>query len=315
MKTRYFVAAAIAVLALGAVAPRVVGNGYVFYAGFIALQYVVIATAWNILGGYAGFVNFGSGAFVGVGVYAAVFLFNALQAPLWAQILGAACVGGLLGLGMGYLTLRIQGVYFSIGTLALTTVVSTFIVNWSFVGAARGATVMAPHPQIWFPNVVSYVFFAMLTMAVLSVAIARWIERSWIGRGLAAIRADGNAAECAGVPTLRLKLLAATISGALLATAGAPYPYYASYVEPDSAFSINYALNALAMPLIGGTRNWTGPVIGALLLSGVEQAATVTIPSEINLLIVGLVLIGFVVLAPEGLLGLAGRAMAWGRPR
>jgi branched-chain amino acid transport system permease protein len=315
MKTRYFVAAAIVVMVLGAVAPRLVGNGYVFYAGFIALQYVVIATAWNILGGYAGFVNFGSGAFVGVGVYAAVFLFNALHAPLWAQILGAAFVGGLLGLGMGYLTLRIQGVYFSIGTLALTTVVSTVIVNWSFVGAARGATVMAPHPKIWFPDVVSYVFFAMLTMAVLSVAIARWIERSWIGRGLAAIRADGNAAECAGVPTLRLKLLAATISGALLATAGAPYPYYASYVEPDSAFSINYALNALAMPLIGGTRNWTGPVIGALLLSGVEQAATVTIPSEINLLIVGLVLIGFVVLAPDGLLGLAGQAMAWRRAR
>jgi branched-chain amino acid transport system permease protein len=315
MNTRYFVAAAIAVLVLGAVAPRIVGNGYVFYAGFIALQSVVIATAWNILGGYAGFVNFGSGAFVGVGVYAAVFLFNAVHAPLWAQLLGAAFVGGLLGLGMGYLTLRIQGVYFSIGTLALTTVVSTVIVNWSFVGGARGATVMAPTPRIWFPDVVSYAFFAMLTMAVLSVAIARWIERSWIGRGLAAIRADDNAAECAGVPTLKLKLLAATISGALLATAGAPYPYYASYVEPDSAFSISYALNALAMPLIGGTRNWTGPVLGALILSGVEQAATVTIPSEINLLIVGLLLIGFVVMAPDGLLGLASQAIAWGRRR
>ncbi len=315
MSTAYFLAAAVVVVALGAIAPHVVGNGYVFYAGFIALQYVVIATAWNILGGYAGFVNFGSGAFVGVGVYAAVFLFKAWGAPLWAQLPGAAFAGGLLGLGMGYLTLRIQGVYFSIGTLALTTVVSTVIVNWGFVGAARGATVMAPTPTFWFHDVVSYVFFAMLALAVLSVAIARGIERSWIGRGLAAIRADGNAAECAGVPTLKLKLLAATISGALLAAAGAPYPYYASYVEPDLAFSINYALNALAMPLIGGTRNWTGPVIGALLLSGVEQAATVTIPSEINLLIVGLVLIGFVALAPDGLLGLASQAAAWGRRR
>ena len=92
-----------------------------------------------------------------------------------------------------------------------------------------------------------------------------------------------------------------------IATAGAPYPYYASYVEPGSAFSITYALNALAMPLIGGTRSWVGPVIGALLLSGIEQAATVTIPSEVNLLIVGLVLIGFVVAAPDGLLGLLGR--------
>jgi branched-chain amino acid transport system permease protein len=87
MSTRSFIIAAITVLALGAVAPHVVGNAYFFYAGFVALQYVVIAAAWNILGGYAGFVNFGSGAFVGVGIYAAVFLFNALDAPLWAQIL------------------------------------------------------------------------------------------------------------------------------------------------------------------------------------------------------------------------------------
>ena len=152
MKTRYFVAAAIVVLILGAVAPRIVGNGYVFYAGFIALQYVVIATAWNILGGYAGFVNFGSGAFVGVGVYAAIFLFNALHAPLWAQILGAACVGGLLGLGMGYLTLRIQGVYFSIGTLALTTVVSTVIVNWSLSAPLAGRPSWRPTRRFGSPT-------------------------------------------------------------------------------------------------------------------------------------------------------------------
>lgn len=313
MSERRGIIGALLVLALGAMAPRVVTNAYVFYAGFVALQYVVIATAWNILGGYAGYVNFGSGAFVGLGMYAAIFLFNGMGAPLWVQILGAAFAGGLLGLGMGYLTLRIQGVYFSIATLALTTVLSTVIVNWSFVGGARGATVLAAQPTVWFPSIVSYVFFAMLVLAVMSLAMARWMERSWIGRGLAALRADENAAECAGVPTLKLKLLAATISGALLAMAGAPYPYYASYVEPDSAFSINYALNALAMPLIGGTRNWTGPLIGALLLSGVEQAATVTIPSEINLLIVGLVLIGFVVMAPDGLLGLAARAIALGK--
>jgi branched-chain amino acid transport system permease protein len=99
----------------------------------------------------------------------------------------------------------------------------------------------------------------------------------------------------------------------LIATAGAPYPYYASYVEPASAFGLAIALNALAMPLIGGTRSWIGPLIGALLLSGLEQAATVTIPTEVNLLIVGLVLIGFVVAAPDGLLGLFDRTSTHGR--
>jgi len=308
-----FIVGTLVVLSVGALLSHTATNAYVYYAGFVALQYVVISTGWNILGGYAGYVNFGSGAFVGLGTYTAIFLFNSLAAPLWIQILGAALVGGLLGLAMGYLTLRIQGVYFSIATLALTAVLSTGIVNWKYVGGARGITVLASQPTVWFPSIVSYVFFAMLLLAVISITIARGIERSWIGRGLAAIRADEQAAECAGVPTLKLKLFAATVSGALLAMAGAPYPYYASYVDPDSAFSINYALNALAMPLIGGTRTWIGPLIGALLLSGVEQAATVTIPSEVNLLIVGLVLIGFVVAAPDGLLGLAGRRFTQGK--
>lgn len=309
MRHARFIAVALVLLVAGALLTRVATNAYVFYAGFVALQYVVIASGWNILGGYAGYVNFGSGAFVGLGIYAAVFLFNLFAAPLWLQILGAALAGGLLGLGMGYLTLRIQGVYFSIATLALTIVLNTVVVNWDFVGAARGATVLAP-PSRLFPSNVAYVFFAMLALATVAVGVARWIEKSWIGRGLAALRADEKAAECSGVPTLRLKLFAAAISGALIAMAGAPYPYYASYVEPASAFSITYALNALAMPLIGGTKSWIGPLIGALLLSAVEQAATVTIPSEVNLLIVGLVLIGFVIAAPGGLLGLLGRGRA-----
>jgi branched-chain amino acid transport system permease protein len=306
MSNRWFTIGALVVTAAGAALPYLVSNSYVFYAGFVTLQYVIVATAWNILGGYAGYVNFGAGAFVGLGIYTAVFLFKAIAAPLWVQVLGAAVAGGLLGLGMGYLTLRIQGVFFSIATLALTIVLNTIVVNWSYIGGARGATVLAPQPE-WFPSVVSYVFFATLVMAVITVAVARWIERSWVWRGLAALRANEQAAECCGTPTLKLKLFAATVSGALIATAGAPYPYYASYVEPGSAFGLTIALNALAMPLIGGTRSWIGPVIGALLLSSIEQAATVTIPTEVNLLIVGLVLIGFVVAAPDGLLGLFAR--------
>src|SRR5438132_462359 len=176
-------------------------NAYVYFAGYVILQYVVIATAWNILGGYAGYVNFGTPA-----------------------------------------------------------------------------------------------FFAVM--------VARFIERSWIGRGLAALRDNEEAAECMGVPTLRLKLFATTVSGFLLGVAGAPFPYYVTFVEPNSAFAIDYAVNALAMPMIGGTTSWVGPVIGAVLLGTAQQLATVTISSELNLFIVGVVLVAFVVLAPEGILGL-----------
>lgn len=299
-----FILGAAAAVAAGALMPRAVADPYVFYLGFVTLQYVVIATGWNILGGYAGYVNFGGAAFVGLGAYATVFLDHAGIASLWLQIAAAAAVGAAFGVAMGWLTLRIQGVYFSIATLAFTVVVNTVIVNWSFVGGARGTTVPAPAPPSWFPDATSYLCFVMLILSVAAIAAARAIERSAIGRGLAALRADETAAACAGVATLRLKLFAAAVSGAVLAMAGAPSPYYTSYINPEAAFSLDYALNALAMPLIGGTSHWSGPVIGAVLLSTVEQAATVTIPSEVSLLIVGLVLIGFVVAAPGGLLAL-----------
>ena len=106
------------------------------------------------------------------------------------------------------------------------------------------------------------------------------------------------------MPTLRLKLFACVLSGALMGAAGAPMPMYLSFIEPASTFNLNYAIGALASPMIGGTAHYLGPVIGALLLSSLQQLVTVTISSEMNVLIVGVLLVVFVVLAPDGIVGL-----------
>ena len=281
-------------------------NPYLYFAGYIIMQYVVIATAWNILGGYAGYVNFGTPAFFAMGAYTAVFLIQTMRPPLPVLILAGGLVSALLGLAIGYLTLRLRGTFFSIATLALSIVLQTMIINWEFVGGSRGLSVIRPSGPP-FGNYVTFLFTVMVLLAVVAVTAARFIERSWVGRGLAALRDNEEAAECMGVPTLRLKLFATTVSGFLLGVAGAPFPYYVTLVEPNSAFSLDYAVNALAMPMIGGTTSWVGPVIGAVLLGSAQQLATVTISSEMNLFIVGVVLVGFVVAAPEGILGLVRR--------
>jgi branched-chain amino acid transport system permease protein len=139
------------------------------------------------------------------------------------------------------------------------------------------------------------------------VATARYVQESHIGRGLRAVRDSEEAAECSGVPTLKLKLLACALSGALLGAAGAPLPMYLSYIEPASTFNLLYAVSALAMPIIGGMSHWIGPVIGAILLASLQQIVTVTISSELNVLVVGLLLVVFVVAAPEGIVGLVKR--------
>jgi branched-chain amino acid transport system permease protein len=305
-RTGLVAAVALAVVGAGILLAVLGVNPYIYFAGYVILQYVVIATAWNILGGYAGYVNFGTPAFFALGAYTAVFLVQLARPPLAVLILAGGLVSALLGLGIGYLTLRLRGVFFSIATLALSIVLQTVIINWEFVGGSRGLSVIRPSGPP-FGNYVTFLFTVMVGLAVVSVLVARFIERSWIGRGLAALRDNEEAAECMGVPTLRLKLFATTVSGFLLGVAGAPFPYYVTFVEPNSAFALDYAVNALAMPMIGGTTSWVGPVIGAVLLGTAQQLATVTISSEMNLFIVGVVLVAFVVLAPEGLLGLVRR--------
>ena len=297
---------------------HLVGNDYAFFAGYVVLQFIVLAQAWNILGGYTGYVNFGSAAFFALGAYTAVFFhkFHPLPIPLLMGLGGL--VSGLAGLGMGYLALRLRGAFFAIATLALAVVLQTLVVNWSYVGGARGAYVIRPESVWLIGNYVHYLFLLMLALAVLAIVTARTIERSRLGYGFATIRDDELAAEASGVPTLRLKLIATTLSGAFMGMAGAPFPYYIGYVQPAAAFALDYAVNAIAMPMIGGTTTWIGPLVGAILVASLQQWASVTISSELGLLVVGLLLVGFVVVAPSGIVGLVrkhvpangGRAMS-----
>jgi branched-chain amino acid transport system permease protein len=198
----------------------------------------------------------------------------------------------------------LRGVFFSIPTLALAIVLQTLVTNWNFVGGSRGVYIIRPTSVLLFPSYVHYLFALILGLAVGAVLIARTIETTWIGRGMEAIRDDELAAGCCGVPTLRLKLVATTISGALMGMAGAPFPYYITFLDPASGFNLSYAVNSIAMPLIGGTTSWVGPVIGAVLLGVIQQVTTVTISSELSLLIVGILLVVFVTVAPNGIIGL-----------
>ena len=280
---------------------------YFYFAGYTILQFVVLATAWNILGGYCGYVNFGSAAFFALGAYSSVFMHKLFPLPVPVLMLIGAAVSGVVGFGMGYLTLRLRGAFFAIATLALAVVLQTLVVNWDFVGGSSGAYIIRPKAFEFAGfgiNYIEYLFVVMLVLAVIALTTARTIERSQLGFGFAAIRDDEIAAEACGVPTLRLKLIATTLSGAFMGMAGAPFPYYISYLQPSSAFGLEYAVNSIAMPMIGGTTSWIGPLVGSILLGSLQQIATVTISSAVNLLIVGLLLVAFVIIAPNGLVGL-----------
>jgi branched-chain amino acid transport system permease protein len=356
MRSWLFLIVALIVAAAVFTTALLLRNDYWLFAGYVVLQFVVLATAWNILGGYCGYVNFGSAAFFAMGAYTTIALhkigadpgryirylsevsLDVEEAWVWrgaAWLLGeligllqpllplslptlivlGGVISGIVGFGMGYLTLRLRGVFFAIATLAMAVVLQTIIVNWDFVGGSRGAYVLRPDSAAIGPvslTYIQYLFLLMLLLAVFALWVARTIERSRMGLGFATIRDDEAAAEASGVPTLRLKLIATAISGGLMGMAGAPLPYYVGYVEPAAAFGLAYGVNSIAMPMIGGTTSWVGPLIGAILLGSLQQWATVTISSVWNLFIVGMLLVVFVIIAPRGIVGLV---EDWRRPR
>ena len=304
MKNPVFILWLIVAAALTFGLARLVDNAYFYFAGYVVLQYIVLATAWNILGGYTGYVNFGIPAFIAVGAYSTVVLHKTTSLPLIAMIAIGGAFSALLGVGTGYLTLRLRGTYFSIATLAMAVVMQTLVTNWDFVGGSRGAYIIRPATvQYLGINYIEYLFLIMLGLCIFAVATARAIEKSRLGYGFATIRDDELAAEASGVPTLKLKLIACGLSGGFMGMAGAPLPYYVTYLDPASTFSLSYAVNTIAMPLIGGTSSWLGPILGAILLGTLQQVATVTISSAVSLLIVGVLLVFFVVVAPKGILG------------
>jgi branched-chain amino acid transport system permease protein len=299
----FWIAVALILLA-GVLSTKIFDNAFFFFAGYAILQATIMAVAWNILGGFTGYVNFGSAGFFAIGAYTSIALSKALDPPMIVPLLVAALIGGLVGFGTGYLTLRLRGVYFAIATLAMAIVFETFVNNWDYVGAATGAYILTPETVFFFDSYIEFLFALILFLALMAIAIARYLKISRIGRGLSAIRDDELAAECAGVPTLRLKLVSTTTMGALMAIAGVPYPFFVTFVDPLSAFNLTIAVNAIAMPMIGGTGTWFGPVVGALLLGSIQEIATVTISSEVNVLIVGVLLVLFIMVAPQGIVGL-----------
>jgi branched-chain amino acid transport system permease protein len=307
MSTFKFTLLCVLVGAIVFIGGHLFGVGYLFFAGYTILQFIVLSSAWNILGGYCGYVNFGSAAFFALGAYTTVFFYKFYPLPIPLLIVLGAVVSGIVGFGMGYLTLRLRGAFFAIATLAMAVVLQTLVVNWDFVGGSRGAYIVRTETVSLFGysiEYIEYLFLLMMVLAILSIVVSRSIARTQLGFGFATIRDDELAAEASGVPTLRLKLIATTISGALMGMAGAPFPYYIGYLQPASAFALDYGVNSIAMPIIGGTTSWVGPLIGAILLGSLQQLATVTISSAVNLLIVGLLLVTFVVIAPNGLVGL-----------
>jgi branched-chain amino acid transport system permease protein len=278
-----------------------------FYESFLYLVFfwVVLATSWNILSGYSGYFSFGHGAFAGAGVYTTAVLATAFDVPFLWTLPAAAAVAALLGIGIGAVVFRVRrlrGELFALLTLAVTFVLATIVLNTPIDGGPGVLMSGVALPAIMAsPSSTFYMLALVLMLATLWIAYG--IYNGKLGLGLFAIHDDEDAAEVLGVPTYRYKLVAFGISCALAGIAGGIHALFVSYVTVSETFSIIIPLNVVLMSVLGGTRHWFGPAVGAAAITALLYAFTTTDYPIVGRATVGLILIVVILFMPDGLLG------------
>ena len=270
--------------------------------------FVVLAAAWNLLGGFAGQVSLGYSAFVGIGAYTTVLLAQAGWSP-WLTLPVGAALSAAFSVVVGLPTFRLRGPYFTIATIGVGEAVRVIASGLDFTGGSSGLRM----PAGTFDFTANY--YAMVGLALVTLALVAWLTQNAFGLALEAIRQDIDGAEALGVNSTQVKLQAHAISSALVAVAGGLFATNFQYISPGSVFDFRLSLTIVLMPIVGGMGTLTGPVLGAMLFSylQIKLLASPTLRDS-YLFIYGGLLIVVMLFEPRGIVGLWERLLGlWAR--
>jgi len=279
---------------------------------FFLLWYAILASAWNMIGGYAGQISFGHAAFLGMGAYVTGILWSQLK---WDPLITLP-VAGVVAAGyavlVGVPTLRLRGPYFAIATIGVGEATRLFFVNFDDIfGVTLTKGVTGISLPTYDPVTVHY---ATVVVFVLVMLTTMWIRAGRFGLGLFAINMDSDAAETAGVPTARLQVFALAASAFFAATAGSLYAARQQFLDPASMFGFDKSIALVLMPVVGGLGTVWGPVFGAILYSAVQDRISSIVNNPyLPALIYGVLLVGIVMFEPLGIAGLLGRSTKYAR--
>ena len=264
---------------------------------FLALtfMYVTLASSWNILSGYTGYVSFGHAAFFGLGAYVASLLITRLGAHWLLASLSGGILAALVALPLGAILLRLRGPYFAISMLGLAAALEVAALSW--FDLTRGGSGLNLPPTLNLHQV----YFAMAASMVAVVFLSFRIIRSKYGLRLLAIREDEQAADAMGIDTTRHKVSAFMISAFFPGVVGGIYAWHLAYIDPNSVFRPILSIGMVIMSMFGGVGTVLGPVIGAVVLNVVAEAFWARLP-ELHRGVYGLLIILVVVLVPGGLM-------------
>jgi len=277
----------------------------VYYLSFMfsVFMYVILASSWNFIGGYAGYLSFGHAAFFGIGAFATAKAASMFELSPILTILASVPAGAraaLVALIVGYPCLKIRGPYFSVVTICFAFVVELTVKNIEFLGGAEG--IYLKFMDIPEKLSRSILYEVMLLLMVVTLGVAWWLGRSRLGAGLRAIRSDEEVAETMAIPTAKIKIQAFVLSAFFPGIAGGLFAYYLTYIHADVVFNINISILIVLMAMFGGGGTWLGPIIGAVILTVVNEGLSTFAQAEIARIIYGALFIVVTIFMPNGII-------------
>ena len=302
-----FAPIAIVVAVLAAV-PLIVHSNTTLNFLVVTLLIALAGQGWNILGGYGGQYSFGHAAFFGTGAYVTAILQVRYGVNAWPGFAAGIAAGALVGAVIGALTFRagLRGSYFALVTLAFAEVLRIIASVAPITGAGVGTLIKLDlHASAFQFESRAVFYWVILALLAVSLVIARVIELTRFGAWLIAVRENEDAARALGVDAFRVKLGAMTISAAITAAAGCFYAQYFLFIDSSIAFGTRMSIEALLTPIIGGAGTVFGPLVGALVVKALGEAATYVAGDApgLNLIVYGCVLVLVIAFAPRGLIG------------
>jgi branched-chain amino acid transport system permease protein len=303
-----FAPIAIVVAVLAAV-PLIVHSNTTLNFLVVTLLIALAGQGWNILGGYGGQYSFGHAAFFGTGAYVTAILQVRYGVNAWPGFAAGIAAGALVGAVIGALTFRagLRGSYFALVTLAFAEVLRIIASVAPITGAGVGTLIKLDlHASAFQFESRAVFYWVILALLAVSLVIARVSELTRFGAWLIAVRENEDAARALGVDAFKVKLGAMTISAAITAAAGCFYAQYFLFIDSGIAYGTRMSIEALLTPIIGGAGTVFGPLVGALVVKALGEAAT-TVAGDapgLNLIVYGCVLVLVIAFAPRGLIGL-----------
>ncbi|MCK4788883.1 MAG: branched-chain amino acid ABC transporter permease [Desulfobacteraceae bacterium] len=270
---------------------------------FTVFLYVILATSWNLIGGYAGYLSFGHVVFFGIGAYATALMMKWLNlSPFWTILssIPAGGVAALIAIIIGYPCLRLRGPYFAVITFCFVFVVDLGIKNLDILGGPEGLWLKSMDLPI--DVIRSILFEVMMVIMVLAIAFSVWTSRSKFGAGLRAIKEDEEVAQTMSINAPKLKIQAFALSAFFPGMAGGVYAYNLSYIHTDIVFDIMISILIVLMALFGGGGTWLGPIIGAVVLTLVNEGLSTFVRAEFARIIYGCLFIGVIIFMPNGIM-------------